>query len=180
MSDDLSALPSDSFTNALTLLAVALDAKTTSDRLKSLDAKIAESRKAQAAAEKAQTERDAQAAELGKREAAADAREADLEGREAEIDEKYAEIDAVRREAQRSIDAARTRLVNAQMSFLNLQRHPLQSEPTLESLEPLLYDGKGDAHFADEIETPGFEPVSDLVAGSSLTKSKPRRGDRRV
>jgi hypothetical protein len=185
MTDDLTSLPSDSFANAMTLLAVAVDAKATAERLKALEAKEKQAAAQERAAEKAQAElaqaKAEQEAELAKSWAKLAAEEEAVANERAEVDAKYAGID----EAWRNIAAAKTRLVGQMMAFAGLTRHPLQSDPTVESLEPLLYGGSRDAHFsqasegeftADELEQPDH-----LVAGSSLSKSKPRRGvDRRV
>jgi hypothetical protein len=87
--DDLITQSQDTFANAMTLLAVAIDPKATADRLKSIQASIAELRKAEAAAKRAKVAQAARGAELDAREAKLAAEKEALATREAEVDAKY-------------------------------------------------------------------------------------------
>ena len=74
MTDDLAGYSPDTFANTIALLSIGLDAKAAIERLKSIDAKAAETKKADAARA---AELDAREAEIAKREAASDEHEAE-------------------------------------------------------------------------------------------------------
>jgi hypothetical protein len=174
MTDNLSEFAPDLFAAVLALTSVALDPKATAERLKALDAKIAASKKAEAAAEGAKVAQDQRSAQLDLREQKIAADEEKVLNWKIEVDEKYAAIG----KAWSDIDTQKTKLKGQMMAFANWTRHPLQSEPSIESLELEIYGGNRDAHFANEVETPVFGTERVEHAPAIATIRRTRRADR--
>jgi hypothetical protein len=173
MTEEITPVPGSA--EVLALIALITDPQAAKAHVLAIVAERAKADKRLAAADKANADLAAREAEVGKREVAVAAREAEVEDRKAAVNELYAQIDAYRDAAQRAIDAQRTTLAHQMMAFAGLTQHPLQSAPTPESMEPLLYGGKQDAHFGDGVEAPTFQvAVEHAPIGSTLTRSARR------
>jgi septal ring factor EnvC (AmiA/AmiB activator) len=174
MTDHDTSFSPDTFANALTLLSVALDAKATIERLKTLDARIAEFEAAKAGAEKAQADLAATTAsshaELARREQAAADREKEQDKRQAAIDVKYAGFEKAKADALADIDQKRRHLNSRMLAFAGLVRHPLQSEPTDEQIDRELFGTRNDVHIDADDHMATTEEMP-RIGGGTLSRT---------
>jgi hypothetical protein len=175
MNDDLTALPPDSFANAMTLLSAMQDPKGFADRLKLLDTKIAELRKQEVALEKTEAEFVARKAAFDKREAAISDLELETAKDRAAADGKASRL----YEIARDITEEGNRFKREVLNYAGYAEHfneRLQSLPDWDALARMVL-GQSDVHRDAEPLTPrddldGTEAPADLVAGSTLTRSR--------
>jgi hypothetical protein len=195
--DELNALASDvaalkaqlgAFQNLQGWLAFITDAKACGKRADELKALTVQAIEALATLEAGKTEwataRSAQEAELAARARAVVDREDAVQIREESVTEREARIGEASALVERQTDLLKSRLMN----FAGIVQHPLQDDFSFEVVVNMLR-GARDVHYDSDQSTPrardhdmtDTQEPENLVLGSTLTRSKPRRGvERRV
>jgi hypothetical protein len=176
--NDLTALPPDSFAAVGSLLAAMQDPRGFAERLKLLDSKLAELRKAEAAVEQAKVAQAKRDAELDKRAAAIRDGEYELHTRKQLVEGRHAELSTHARHLSEVEGQIKLRLLRHAGALHNFNP-AIQSIPDWAAVDRELgsagdvhYDGNDTTTVRDEAGE--NEVPENLVAGSSLTRSRAR------